>query len=218
MPELFVLDDNDSRAALRIAVVSQIRLYRDGLAQVLGGLDDVAQVVAFETAPDCLADTARDMPDVILLDMAAVCSEAAARLLANRLPGAHIVAIAVPETEPRVLACVEAGVTGYVPREGSIEDLVTAIRMAARGQAMCSPMIAAGLMRRLATLTNKEQPEAQLTAREFEIAGYVARGMSNRDIADCLSIELCTVKNHVHNMLEKLGATRRIEIADYLRG
>ena len=66
-------------------------------------------------------------------------------------------------------------------------------------------------MRRLALLTRHDTADQQLTTRELEIAGYVARGMTNRDIASRLGIELCTVKNHVHNMLEKLGATRRIQ-------
>lgn len=208
----------DDHSALRVAVVSEIRLYRDGLARVLSALDDIGDVLAFETASDCLAVTERTPPDVVLLDMAAACSDAAARLLAKRLDDASIVAIAVPETEPRVLACVEAGVTGYVPREGSIDDLVAAIRMSAQGQAICSPGIAASLMRRLAVLNRKESAESELTTRELEIAGYVARGMTNRDIAGCLGIELCTVKNHVHNMLEKLGGTRRVDIAAYIRG
>jgi two-component system nitrate/nitrite response regulator NarL len=203
-------------AGMRIVIVSEIRLYRDGLARVLEELDDVAEVLSCDPAADYAGPAARFLPHVILLDMTARSSAASARLLAKKIPQATIVAIAVPETEPCVLACVEAGVTAYVPRKGSIDDLVTAIRLSARGEALCSPVIAAGLMRRLATLAQCTGGARNLTSRELEIAEHVALGMSNRDIAGCLGIELCTVKNHVHNMLEKLGVTRRCDVAAFI--
>jgi two-component system nitrate/nitrite response regulator NarL len=208
---------NDRDVGLRIAIVSEIRLYRDGLARVLSELDDVTDVVTYDAAADCVGLAVRFSPHIIVLDMTATSSASSARLFARKVSQASIVAIAVPETEPCVLACVEAGVTGYVPREASIDDLVTAIRLSARGQALCSPVIAGGLMRRLATLGQSPGSATHLTTRELEIAEYIALGMSNRDIAGCLGIELCTVKNHVHNMLEKLGVTCRADIAGFIR-
>jgi DNA-binding NarL/FixJ family response regulator len=217
MPDDGWLGQTDRDTGLRIAIVSDIRLYRDGLAHVLSELDDVTDVVTYDTAADCVGLAVRFSPHIILLDMTAKSSASSARLFARKVSEASIVAIAVPETEPCVLACVEAGVTGYVPREGSIDDLVKAIRLSARGQALCSPVIAAGLMRRLAMLAQCSSSSTRhLTSRELEIAEYIAIGMSNRAIAGCLGIELCTVKNHVHNMLEKLGATRRADIAGYI--
>lgn len=213
-----MLDDfcspgTNDHAGMRVAVISEIRLYRDGLARVLSELDEVAEARAYGTALDC-ADMSRGLaPDILLLDMSTTDSAASARLLSRELSSARIVALAVPETEPHVLACVEAGVSGYVPRSGSIEDLVAAIRCAVRSEAMCSPVITGGLMRRVAALSNAGAGQ-RLTARELEIAGYIALGMSNRDIASRLRVEVCTVKNHVHHMLEKLGVSRRADIAD----
>lgn len=207
----------DSAAGLRIVIVSDIRLYRDGLARVLALLDDVADVATCETAIECLARAHRFAPDIILLDMSTTSSDSAARLFSRELSSARIVALAVPESAPRILACVEAGVTGYVAREGSVDDLIAAIRHAARGEALCSPVIALGLMRRLAAGAHDKSLAAHLTARELEIAEHIALGMSNRVIADRLGIELCTVKNHVHNILEKLGVGRRADVAGYIR-
>ncbi len=212
------LDEYDGDVGLRIAIVSEIRLYRDGLGRVLSELDDVSEVLTCDPAADCAGPAVRFSPHVILLDMTATSSAASARLLARKIPRATIVAIAVPETEPCVLACVEAGVTAYVPRKGSIDDLVTAIRLSARGEALCSPVIAAGLMRRLANLAQCTSNVRNLTCRELEIAEHIALGMSNRDIAGCLGIELCTVKNHVHNILEKLGVTRRRDVVGFVVG
>jgi DNA-binding NarL/FixJ family response regulator len=210
-------DCNEFNAALSIVIVSDIRLYREPLAWVLTQLNDVGHVATCETAVECITIGRRSTPDIILLDMSSSGSAASARLFAREFASTRIVALAVPETEPQVLACVEAGVTGYVPREGSIDDLVTAIRHAARGEAVCSPVIAAGLMRRVATLARDTSSTSQLTTREMQIAEHVLAGMSNRLIATQLGIELCTVKNHVHNILEKLGVARRADIAGYIQ-
>jgi two-component system, NarL family, nitrate/nitrite response regulator NarL len=210
------VDKGAGDVGMRIVIVSAIRLYRDGLAHVLSELEDVAEVLTSDAAVESLGAAIQFSPDVILLDMMATSSASSAQLFAKNIPRATIVAIAVPETEPFVLACVEAGVTGYVPREGSIDDLVTAIRLSARGEALCSPVIAAGLMRRVATLAQCTSNVGHLTTRELEIAEHITLGMSNRDIAGCLGIELCTVKNHVHNILEKLGVNRRSDVIGYV--
>ena len=205
-------DRNHPADGLRIVIVSDIRLYREGLSRVLSQLHDVGCVATCESATECLGLAHQFQPDIILLDMSAASSASSARLLSREFSSAKIVALAVPETEPRVLACVEAGVTGYVAREGSIDDLVTAIRHSARGEAICSPIIAAGLMRRVATLAHDKSLTSHLTAREVEIAQHIALGMSNRAIATRLGIEICTVKNHVHNILEKLGVDGRADV------
>jgi two-component system nitrate/nitrite response regulator NarL len=208
--------DEQDDVGMRIAVVSEIRLYREGLAPVLSELDDVAEVVMHATALDCLEAGRRSAPDVVLLDMSSTDGAAGARLLAHGLPSTRIVALAVPETEPHVLACVEAGVTGYVPRGGSIDDLTAAIRLSVRGEALCSPVITGGLMRRVAALAYAGGSGRRLTTREQEIADHIVLGLSNRAIATRLGIEICTVKNHVHNILDKLGLDRRADIVGRL--
>ncbi|SNY78703.1 DNA-binding response regulator, NarL/FixJ family, contains REC and HTH domains [Nocardia amikacinitolerans] len=206
-------------ATLRIVIVSPIRLYRDGLAAVLLALDDVGDVRACERSLDGIDSARRMDADVVLLDMSAVTSTAAARLFTRELPGVSVVALALPETEQSVVACAEAGIVGYVPREGTLDDLIAAVRHTVIGETLCPPMIAGGLMRRVATLAGDQRPHRarfRLTAREREIADQIALGLSNRAIADRLGIELCTVKNHVHNILDKLGAMQRADVARFL--
>ncbi|WP_431970471.1 LuxR C-terminal-related transcriptional regulator [Nocardia sp. bgisy134] len=186
---------------------------------MLLALDDVGEVRACELSLDGI-DAARRMDaHVVLLDMSAVTSPAAARLFTRELPGVSVVALALPETEQSVVACAEAGIVGYVPREGTLDDLIAAVRHAVIGETLCPPMITGGLMRRVATLAGDGQPHRarfRLTAREREIADQIALGLSNRAIADRLGIELCTVKNHVHNILDKLGAMQRADVARFL--
>ncbi|WP_084648737.1 LuxR C-terminal-related transcriptional regulator [Rhodococcus sp. WB1] len=207
--------------SLRLFVIVGIRFYREGLKEVLGKLPDVAAVgAAAEGGRGCLAQLRRFSPDIVLLDMSVQDSSETARTLVRVVPEAKVVALGVPETEDHVVACAEAGVAGYVPRDGSLGDLVASIRAVARGEAVCSPQISAALMRRLAVLAQLGQtarPLARLTVREKEIVNLIALGLANREIAGQLGIELCTVKNHVHHILEKLGVERRAEVVTYSR-
>jgi len=202
---------------LCIVIVSDIRLYREGLARVLSQLPDVETVHTCESAADGVGLVDHVAPDIILLDMSALGSASSARLFSREFPTVKILALAVPETEHHVLACVEAGIMGYVPREGSIDDLVCAIKHAARGEALCSPSITGGLMRRVAMLAHDNSVISRLTPRELEIAEHIALGTTNRGIAVSLGIQLCTVKNHVHNILDKLGIERRADVAACMR-
>lgn len=200
---------------LRLFVIASIRLYREGLAEVLCKLADVAEVGTAEDGQDGIARIREFDPCIVLLDMSTPNSAETARALLRALPTVRTIALGVPETEAHVLECAEAGVAGYVPREGSLSDLVAAVRSVARGEVVCSPHIAASLMRRIAVLSqlgSPVRPLPRLTEREKEIVDLVALGMANREIARHLGIGLCTVKNHVHHILEKLGVQRRHEV------
>jgi len=119
-----------------------------------------------------------------------------------------------------VIACAEAGVSGYVTREASLDELTGVVESVARGESPCSPRISALLLRRVAeTAGRRTETDAarRLTRREAEIVGLIDEGLSNKQIAGRLSIELATVKNHVHSILEKLQVERRAEAAARVR-
>src|SRR5262249_35072326 len=133
---------------------------------------------------------------------------------------ARIVALAAPEAESEVLACAEAGVSSFVPRDASLDELVNAVECVARGGAVCSPRTTAILLHRIATMTrglDSTRGLERLTAREQEIMCLLASGRSNKEIARELGIETTTTKNHVHNILEKLKVRRRGEAAAFWR-
>src|SRR6266699_2074321 len=206
---------------IRVLIVGDVRLYREGLAQIL---DRNPRIQASGTAATrgAAVASARDMrPDIVLLDMAMPESGETVQDLAEVDSGLKVVAIGLAEAEGSVLSCAEMGVAGYVPREGSLEDLVAAVESVGRGELLCSPRIAGTLLRRLASLAlerGTESESAKLTRREKEVMGLIDRGLSNKDIARELGIELATVKNHVHNILEKLQVHRRGEAAARVRG
>lgn len=195
-----------------LVIVSEIRLFRDGLVEQLARRDSL-EVVGSATDFNDALQVARDLcPDVIVLDQALTGSLALARTLADTHPRIRVVVVGVADL---LLAFTEAGVAGYVPRDGSIHDLMMAVEGAVRGELHCSPKFAATIARRLAwrAATAAEAPNSVLTAREFEVVRLVAGGRSNKEIAAALGIEVATVKNHVHNVLEKLNVRRRAEVA-----
>lgn len=201
---------------MRVLVIGGIRLYREGLAQILGRVPHIKVVGTAARCEEALAVLSAAEADAVLVDMAGPDSFTTVHAIAEQWPGASIVALGVSEVDNDIVACAEAGVAGYVPREGSVEDLVAVVDSVARGETLCSPRIAASLLRRIAALASgRELWEGTrlLTGREREIVRLIDRSFSNKEIARELCIEVATVKNHVHNILEKLQVHRRGEAA-----
>lgn len=202
-----------------IAILAEIRLYREGLRDVLHGR---AGITVTDVAADAPADVQRIIragPDVAVVDMTMALAESIARAFADRAPRVRVIGLGVPDTEARVVACAEAGLAGYVPRDGSLDDLVAAIHRAARGEAFYSPHIVGLLLQSLGRRRRRraEHPGEELTAREHEVVALIDRGLTNQEIAGRLHIEVATVKNHVHHILEKLRLRRRTEVPGWLR-
>jgi DNA-binding NarL/FixJ family response regulator len=208
-----------ARNAIRVVLASDVRLYREGLAQSLGRADRIDIVGAAGTGDEAANAVRRLLPDVVLLDMSMRDSPGFVGEILCASPETRVVAFAVAGDESDVIAYAEAGICGYVARDGTVADVVAAVESAARGETICSPKVAAEAFRRLADLSASGQPAQapHLTARESEIVALIDEGLSNKQIARRLFITLATVKNHVHNVLEKLQVGRRGEAAATLR-
>jgi DNA-binding NarL/FixJ family response regulator len=154
-------------------------------------------------------------PQVLLLDLTATDSLSIPRRALQILPTLRVIAFAVSELETNIYACAEAGICGYVQQDGSLEELVAVVLHALRDELVCSPRVAALLFGRVADLSRGQSAtlaEAPLTRREREIAALVAGGLANKEIARRLHLGPATIKNHVHNILQKLNVHRRGEI------
>ena len=204
---------------IRTLVVAELRLYREGLASVLRSTEDIEVAGIARGDQQAVRAAERLRPDVVLVDMAMVDNNRLIRALVRRVPSAKIIAIGLPESVRSVIPCVEAGIAAYVGRDSSLDDLVETLRRTMKGETECPPVIVASLFRRVASLATRrhdETPVGRLTRRESQIASLIASGLSNKEIAGQLQIEVSTVKNHVHSVFEKLHVARRTQIAGSL--
>lgn len=202
-----------------VAIVADIRLYREGLARSLEDVGIFRVAATTASADELLAACAHAPPDIVLIDLMLPDGLAAIARVAGAFPEARVVALAVPETEHAVIACAEAGIAGYVAREASLDEAARIIEAVAHGEMPVPPRISASLLRRVATLSAGygRIPRATLTEREREVVGLIEQGLSNKQIAERLRIQLPTVKNHVHRVLEKLEVGSRREAVSILR-
>jgi DNA-binding NarL/FixJ family response regulator len=190
-----------------------VRIYREGLRAALEADPRIGRVEAVADASECRRALRELAPGVLVVDALADDALALARSVRGTSTG--VVALGVAEAEPLVLAFAEAAVSAYVTREQPLESLIGSIVAVASGEARCTQKIAGILIRHVASLAGereqRERRRVHLTAREAEILSLLAAGLTNKQIAQRLSIELPTVKHHVHHILEKLDVHSRAQ-------
>ena len=198
---------------IRVLISAQIRLFREALAEVLAREQDIEVVGVVAGRNETLEAIEGLGPDVVVLDVDHVPGGETIRELA-RSTDAGIVGVLALEDEQDVIAHAEAGLCGFVTHEDSYDDLIETIHSAARGDFHCSPKTAGSLLRHIAAVAAERSngaPASRLTAREREVVHLLEQGLSNKQIAARLHIQLATVKHHVHHILEKLEVSRRSE-------
>lgn len=205
-----------AKQVISVLVVDDVCLTREGLAALLRRDRSTGMVHTAADTQAAVLSLRSFHPDVVLLNLAS--SDMLATLTAMRMatPALRVVALSVTETEDEIVAYVQAGVTGFVTKHGTLENLMLTMANVVRGEAVCPPQIAGVLLQRISALGGPADT-AHLTPREREVLVLIEQGLSNKQIALRLSIEVRTVKNHVHNLLEKLRVRRRGEAAARLR-
>jgi DNA-binding NarL/FixJ family response regulator len=204
----------------RVLIVSEVRLYREGLARLLRRDRRLEVVGAAGGVPDALAALGElaEPPEAVLLDAPAPSGLEGLEQLEAAVPTARIIVLNVSDAdEQAVIAWAEAGVGGLLARDVDVDDVAQAVQTTASGGTVCSPRLAALLLRRAGRSGQDRPRSAPLTSREREIAELLEQGLSNKEIGARLQIELPTVKNHVHSILTKLKASRRGQAAAMLR-
>jgi two-component system nitrate/nitrite response regulator NarL len=208
-----------AKEAPRVFILSDVRLFRDGLALLLAHDGSVA-VVGAASLGDAGRLIAQLRPDLVLLDATLLSVPGCAQHLREAAGGRRIVAFALGELDEDIVACAEIGISAFVGRNGSHTDLLDAVDQARRGEFAVSPRHASlllGCIAELAGIPSRTPGTGKLTRREREIAALIERGLSNKEIARQLAIETATIKNHVHNILAKTQLQRRGEIAARVR-
>jgi len=210
---------------LRVLVVSDVRIVQEGLRAVLGTCEAI-EVVSTIDSRHAGEQCARLQPHVVLFDAARCESVEYVKDVVSCAPNCKVVAFGVHETEEEILTLAAAGTAGYVRAAVASADVVSVLERVMRNELPCSARAAASLYHEVATLSGsgatrtrrtQNRTTARVSRRELQVARLIDRGLSNKQIARALGIEPATVKNHVHNLCEKLKVHRRGAAAARLR-
>jgi len=209
---------------IRVLVVDDQSLFRGSLAAVIDAQPDLDVIGEAVNGIDALEQSQALNPDVVVMDveMPVMDGLEAAALLREQLPAAKVVMLTVDDDDDHLLRAVRLGVHGYLLKNMRPTELFDMIRSVMRGETPVAPALVGRLVAELRQSDRRprtpepSRPEDLLSARELEILRLVAQGLSNKEIGSRLSITEGTVKNHVHNALQKLGMENRIQAAAYI--
>ena len=203
---------------IRLLLVDDQPLLRTGFRMVLGGEPDLDIVAEAGDGVEAVEMARRLLPDVVLMDirMPRMDGVAATRAIVEAKLPVRVLILTTFDLDEYVVGALRAGASGFLAKDVPADDLVAAIRIVAAGDAVVAPRILRRLLERLATtlpdLVGAARRELdQLTDREREVLLQVARGLSNAEIAQTLSVSETTVKTHVGHVLAKLGLRDRVQ-------
>jgi DNA-binding NarL/FixJ family response regulator len=193
---------------LRLVVVDDHPVVRDGLRGMLGTQPDLTVVGEAASGTEALTVVAAARPDVVLTDlrMPDPSGGVLIRLLLDRVPTTRVLVLTTHDTDSDVLPAIEAGAIGYLLKDAPREELFRAVRAAARGETVLAPSVAALLLTRIRP---RPLTRARLSAREREVLALVAEGRSNREAAARLYLSEATVKTHLLHIYAKLEVPDR---------
>jgi DNA-binding NarL/FixJ family response regulator len=202
---------------LRVVLVDDHPVYREGLAKLLleCGVDVIAQA---GNGADALAIVEQTAPDVVVMDlnMPGMSGVEVTRKLVERTPASRVLVVSVSAQEEDVTEAILAGASGYVLKDGPVEEVVAGIQAAANGESLISPRIATMLLRRM-RLDEPVELDAPamtpLSERELQVLRLVAEGKGNQEIGEALYIGQSTVRNHISSILMKLQVENRVQAA-----
>lgn len=206
---------------IRIVVVEDNRLLRDGLTVMLKEQSDMTVIAALSSGEGLLRKKPL-RPDVILLDF--VLRSRSSLRLVNGIRSAHpesrIIVMDLAPLQSSLVEYVQAGVAGFVLKDATFSDFLRTIRDVAQGRKVLPPLLTSSLFTEIATHATRKGKgnpfrSVRMTTREREVIELIAEGLSNKQISGRLNLAVDTVKSHVHNILEKLALHTRLEIASY---
>lgn len=209
--------DRSSRGVVRVCLVDDQTLVREGIRGLLDLADDVEVVAEATDGDEGLAVIATHRPDVVLLDLRMPRRDGIGlleELAARDEPVPPVLVLTTFNDDELVLRALRAGARGYLLKDVTLDQLVAAIHRLADGGTLVQPAITAGLLERLGSRP-ADRPSLpvppELTPREHDVLGLVAAGFPNREIAEALHLSAGTVKNHVSSILLKLGVRDRTQ-------
>ncbi|MEV0732948.1 response regulator transcription factor [Polymorphospora sp. NPDC050346] len=200
-----------NRGVIRVAVVDDHPVFRLGMTALLGTLDGIVCVGEAVDVPSALALVETHQPDVVLMDLhlGDRSGVEATRLIRSRHPAVAVLVITMLDDDDSIFGALRAGASGYLLKGASPPQVERAVRVVADGEMLLGPGIGTRTVSFLTRGAGVVPPFPQLTDREREILDHVARGLDNRVIAQRLALSPKTIRNHLSNVLVKLGVSDR---------
>jgi DNA-binding NarL/FixJ family response regulator len=218
-----VMSDSEN---VQVFILAENRLLREALTRILSKKSDIRVVGASAFSPDVVAQISIAGPDVLLSDSAAV-ALSDLRLISEvraAIPGLKVVMIGMEADPETFLRAVRDGIVGFVLKDASAMEVAAAVRSVANHEAVCPPSLCMALFERVASQNQNAHPASfvirhnlGLTRREQQLVQMISHGLTNKEIASQLNLSEQTVKNHIHRMLRKLGATDRLGAVELCR-
>lgn len=206
------------RAIARLIIADDHELARAGLRSMIGGESGLEIVGEAANGREALELCRRHEPDLALLDMRMPEMDglAATRSIKSECPKTSVIIVTMHENPDYLFEALKAGAAGYLLKDASQREVVTAVRRVLRGESLLNQDLATQLLRRLAgeaSGANGARPAERLTPREHEVLRLLAQGQTNREIAKSLVVSVGTVKVHVEHIIAKLGVSDRTQAA-----
>ncbi len=211
---------SDAKEVIRIAIADDHPIFRDGLRKLLALEDDFQVVAEARDGKEVLEILQKDEPDVLLLDLKMPGLDGLATLqrLQAQKTKTKVIVLTASDDENEYVQAMKFGTSGIVLKQTATELLIKSIRKVHRGEIWLDSRTTAAVMKQFASpgeAGGKDRERSPLSQREREIVVLVAQGFKNKEIAERMFISEQTVKNHLHNIFDKLGVSDRLELALY---
>ena len=206
-----------SRNSIRVLIVDDHAIVRKGVRALLDEIEDIEVVGEAANGMEAVDQSERLKPDVVLMDleMPVVDGVEAIQLITTEQEGVRIIALTSFATDDKVFPAIKNGAQGYLLKDSDPADLIEAIRKVYQGEPTLAPIIARKVINEIRSSSSRPKSTEPLSKRELEVLGLVAKGLSNQEIAEQLTIAEVTVRTHVSHILNKLHLANRVQATLY---
>ena len=206
---------------IRVLLVEDNRLLREGLTAMLNEQPDIEVVAAFGNGKEAVLKGTQELkPQIVLVDLGLKGQNSLqlVELIKKESSEMKVIVMDLIPVQADVVEFVREGVSGFIVKDATFEDFVGTIRSVAAGASVLPPSLTGSLFSQIIEKVARDRviESVRMTKREREVVELIAEGLSNKEIAQRLNIATYTVKSHVHNILDKLALHTRLEVASYV--
>jgi len=207
---------------IRLLLIEDNRLLRDGIAVMLKGIQDIKVVAVSGNGENSILKIHELKPNIILLDLGLRSQNSlhVVEIVKKEFTQAKVIVMDLAPAQGDVLEFVKAGASGFILKDATLDDFLATIRSVAEGGKVLPPILNGSLFTQIIeNAINRGRTNLhkaiRMTKREQEVIGLISDGLSNKEIAKRLHVAIYTIKSHVHNIMEKLTLHTRLEVANY---